>query len=79
MDIRKNFFSAKVVRHWRRLPREVVVSLSPEVFNYRVDVALRDVVSAHGGDGLTVGLNDLVVFSSPNSSMIHTTCKCVRH
>ena len=55
------------------------MSLSPEVFNYRVDVALRDVVSAHGGDGLTVGLNDLVVFSSPNSSMIHTTCKCVRH
>ena len=30
--------------HWNRLPREVVVSLSLEVFRKRADVAPRDTV-----------------------------------
>ena len=59
MDSRKNFFSERVVLHWHRLPREVVGSPSPEVFQNRVDVALRDVVSGHSGDGLATGLDDL--------------------
>ena len=42
MDIRKNFFSAREVRQWHRLPREVVEPLSLEVFKSRVDMALRD-------------------------------------
>jgi len=47
------------MRHWHRLPRGVVESPSPEEFKNRGDVALRDVVSGHSGDGLEVGLDDV--------------------
>jgi len=47
------------MRQWHRLPREVVDSPSLEVFQDHVDVALRDMVSGHGGDGVMLGLNDL--------------------
>ncbi|KFR07986.1 hypothetical protein Y956_07093, partial [Nipponia nippon] len=44
LDTRKKFFTMRVVRHWNRLPREVVDVPSLEAFKARLDGALSNLV-----------------------------------
>jgi len=44
LDIRGKFFTQKVVKHWNRLPRELVDTTSLEAFKATLDVALGSLV-----------------------------------
>ncbi|KFR11466.1 hypothetical protein N306_13444, partial [Opisthocomus hoazin] len=44
LDIRKKFFTMRVVKHWNRLPREAVDAPSLEVFKARLGGALNSLV-----------------------------------
>lgn len=42
MDIRKSLFMESVVKHWNGFPREVIESLSLQVFKRHLNIALSD-------------------------------------
>jgi len=44
LDMRKKFFTRRVVKHWHRLPREAVAAPSLAVFKARLDGALSNLV-----------------------------------
>ncbi|KFP13686.1 hypothetical protein Z169_08027, partial [Egretta garzetta] len=44
LAIRKKLFTMRVVKHWNRLPREVVEAPSLETFKARLDGALSNLI-----------------------------------
>ncbi|KFP15523.1 hypothetical protein Z169_02562, partial [Egretta garzetta] len=44
LNIRKKFLTMRVVKHWNRLPREVVEAPSLEAFKARLDRALSNLI-----------------------------------
>ncbi|KFQ86705.1 hypothetical protein N337_02293, partial [Phoenicopterus ruber ruber] len=44
LDIRKKFFTVRVVKHWNRLPQEVIEAPSLETFKVRLDGALGNLI-----------------------------------
>ncbi|KFP15556.1 hypothetical protein Z169_02599, partial [Egretta garzetta] len=44
LDVRKKFLTMRVVKHWNRLPREVVEAPSLETFKARLDGALSSLI-----------------------------------
>lgn len=44
LDVRKKLFTQKVMRHWKKLPREVVDSPSLGVFEARLDRAVGSII-----------------------------------
>jgi len=44
LDIKRKFFTMRVVKHWHSLPREAVAAPSLSVFKARLDGALSNLV-----------------------------------
>ena len=72
MDIRKKFFTQRVVMRWNRLPKEVVDAPSPEAFKARLEVALGSLVWWLATLHIAGGCNSMiiVVLFNPGHSMI---------
>ena len=72
LDIRRKFFTQRVVTHWNRLPKEAVDAPSLDAFKARLDVALGSLVCWLATLHIAGGWNWIitVVLFNPDHSMI---------
>ena len=72
LDIRRKFFTQRVVMHGNRLPKEAVDAPSLEAFRARLDVALGSLVWWLATLHIAGGWNEMtiVVLFNPSHSMI---------
>lgn len=66
-DVQKEFFPQRMVKHWNRLPRQVVAAPSLEVFKARSDGALSNLIQWVTSLPMTGGWSEIIlkVPSSP--------------
>ena len=64
LDIRKKFFTVRVVKHWNRLPTEVADAPSLETFKVRLDGALSNLNQLKMSP-LIAGVLDWLMFKGP--------------
>jgi len=87
LDIRRKFFTVRVVKHWHRLPREVVVAPSLEISKAGFDGALSNliqlkmsVLTAGGLDQMAAkGLFQPKAFFDSKQNSYLTTVHIMRH
>ena len=73
LDIRRKFFTQRVVTHWNRLPKESVDAPSLEAFKARLDVALGSLVcwlaTLHTAGGWN-RMSTVVLFNAGHSTFL---------
>lgn len=62
MNIKKNVFVERLVRHWNDLPRKVGEFPSPEVYQTQMWCLGTSFTGGHAGVKLMVGLDHKVIF-----------------
>ena len=79
LDIRRKFFTQRVVMHWNRLPKEAVDAPSLEAFKARLDVALGSLVCWLATLHIAGGWNwmSIVVLFNPGHSVILSIVVCL--
>jgi len=79
LDIRRKFFTQRVVMHWNRLPKEAVDAPSLQAFKARLDVALGSLVCWLVTLHIAGGWNErsIVVLLNPGHSVIYNSFFCM--
>ena len=76
LDIRKKFFTVRMVRHWNRLSSEVLNASSLEAFKVRLDGTLSNLVQSEVSLPIAGGWNSMTlkVPFNQNCSMVLGFC-----